>query len=92
MPVPLIVAPSVDEMNPVFSQGDIVTITYDGGQVLTVYLPYMDGSMEWDNLFVATDGSTYFYYDTITHSHAALDYLISLVGADRAGRHHLFLY
>ena len=24
-----------------------------------------------------------FYYDTITHSHAALDYLISLVGADR---------
>ncbi len=24
-----------------------------------------------------------FYYDTISHSHAALDYLISLVGADR---------
>ena len=66
MPVPLIISPSVDEMNPVFSQGDTITITYDGGQVLTVYLPYMDGSMVWDNLFVATDGSTYFYYDAIT--------------------------
>lgn len=65
-PTALIVQPSVDEITPVLSQGDTVTITYDGGQELTVYLPYMDGSVDWDNLFVATDGSTYFYYDTST--------------------------
>jgi hypothetical protein len=65
-PIPLIVQPAVDEMNPVMSYGDTITITYDGSNILTVYLPYMDDALEWDNLFVATDGSTYYHYDSAT--------------------------
>lgn len=65
-PTPFIVQPAEDDHNPVISEGDSVTITYDGGRELTVYLPYMDGSLNWQNLFVATDGSTYFYYDAGT--------------------------
>ncbi len=38
--------------------GDTVTITYDGGQELTIYLPTT--TENWLRVYVATDGSTYY--------------------------------
>jgi len=65
-PPSFIVQPSVDEIYPVFSAGDSIMITYDGGQKLRIFLPEMQGEVQWENLFVAADGSTYYNYDTET--------------------------
>ncbi len=39
-------------------EGDYITLTYDGGQTLDVYLPVVNGRV-FSNLFIAEDGSTY---------------------------------
>ncbi len=41
------------------ADGETLTVTFDGGQTLTVYLPDISSG----NLFVADDGSTYWDQD-----------------------------